>query len=205
MNNSKIMDTLKKIAIPVVLVALLYILALTGVFSSNAMRVLLTIALYCSLGTMWNLMAGYTGMISLGQQSFIGIAGYSLTVMTATYGLSYWAGIAAGGILSAILAFFLALLLFKMRGMYFAVATWVTAEIFKTLFTSWKFVKMGAGMTVKVSPYPKTFEIYCISIALAIICVFVVYYLLNHKTGLGLTAMRDDPDAASSVGAPSAK
>ncbi len=198
MNKSK--SFFIKIGIAVVFVALLYILALTGIFSSNVMRILLSIALYCAMGTMWNLMAGYTGMTSLGQQSFIGISGYALCVLTSTFGLSYWAGIAVGGILSAILALVLALILFRMRGMYFAVATWVTAEAFKTLFTSWKFVKMGAGMTVKASPYPKSLEIYCISIALAVICILVVYIILKTKTGLGLTAMRDDPDAASSVG-----
>ncbi|NTV89826.1 MAG: branched-chain amino acid ABC transporter permease [Clostridiales bacterium] len=200
MKKIKLKDIIIKIAVPAVVIALLYILALTGVFSSNAMRIMLSIALYCALGSMWNLMAGYTGMTSLGQQSFIGIAGYSLAVLTATYGLSYWVGILVGGVLSAILALVLALILFRMRGMYFAVATWVTAEAFKTIFTSWKFVKMGAGMTIKARPYPKSIEIYLISLTLAIICVLVVYLILKSKTGLGLTAMRDDPDAASSVG-----
>ena len=72
----------------VVIVALLVILPLTGVLSSNTQRYLLKIFLYCCLGSMWNLMSGYTGMTSLGQQSFIGIAGYSLAVMTFTYGAS---------------------------------------------------------------------------------------------------------------------
>jgi branched-chain amino acid transport system permease protein len=200
MKTNKTTASIFKIGIPVIVIALLYILGLTGIFSSNTMRILLTIALYCALGTMWNLMAGYTGMTSLGQQSFIGIAGYTLAVVTATYGMSYWVGIFIGGVLSAILALLLSLLLFRMRGMYFAVATWVTAEAFKIFFTSWSFVKMGAGMTIKARPYPKSLEVYLISLTIAIICVLVVYYILKSRTGLGLTAMRDDADAASSVG-----
>lgn len=129
----------------VVIVALLVILPLTGVLSSNTQRYLLKIFLYCCLGSMWNLMSGYTGMTSLGQQSFIGIAGYSLAVMTFTYGASYWAGFAVGGVLGAALALGLSVLLFRMRGMYFAIATWVVAEALKTFFTSWTFVKQGAG------------------------------------------------------------
>ena len=184
----------------VVIVALLVILPLTGVLSSNTQRYLLKIFLYCCLGSMWNLMSGYTGMTSLGQQSFIGIAGYSLAVMTFTYGASYWAGFAVGGVLGAALALGLSVLLFRMRGMYFAIATWVVAEALKTFFTSWTFVKQGAGMTIKAKPYPSTTEIYMIALVLCVVSLVVIYLLLRSKIGLGLTAMRDDADAASSVG-----
>ncbi len=182
------------------IILLLYVFGAAGVFTSNTMRILLKIALYCSLGTMWNLMSGFTGMTSLGQQSFIGISGYALCVLTAYYGLSYWTAFAVGGILSAVLAFLMAVILFRMRGMYFAVATWVVAEAFKTWFTSWSFVKQGAGMTVKLQPYPSSKEIYFLAIGLMIISLAVVYGILRSKTGLGLTAMRDDADAASSMG-----
>lgn len=189
-----------KISIIVVCVALLYILGLTGVFSSNLMRILMSIALYTVLGSMWNLMSGFTGMTSLGQQSFIGLAGYSLCVVTATFGLTIWLGLLVGALLSAVLALLLALILFRMRGMYFAIATWVTAEALKLFFTSWKFVKMGAGMTVKARPYPTTPQIYYIALTIAVIAVLVVFLILRSRIGLGLNAMRDDADAASSIG-----
>lgn len=189
-----------EIGVAIAIVVVLYVFGFTGVFSSNAMRILLNVALYCALGTMWNLMSGYTGMTSLGQQSFIGISGYTLCVLTSYYGLSYWSAIALGGILSALLALILALLLFRMRGMYFAIATWVVAEALKTFITSWDYVKEGAGMTVKLQPYPASAEIYILAISLMVICLVVVYAILRSKTGLGLTAMRDDADAASSMG-----
>lgn len=189
-----------EISAALIAVILLFVFGVTGVFSSNAMRILLQIALYCALGTMWNLMSGYTGMTSLGQQSFIGISGYTLCILTTYYGLSYWVAIAVGGILSAALALILALILFRMRGMYFAVATWVVAEALKTWMTSWSFVKEGAGMTVKLHPYPTSGEIYILAVGLMVICLVVVYLILRSKTGLGLTAMRDDADAASSMG-----
>jgi len=184
----------------VILAAALYILGITGVFNSNTQRYLLKMFLYCTLGSMWNLMSGYTGMTSLGQQTFIGLAGYALTVMTATYAMSYWAGFLVGVVIGAIVSLILAIILFRMRGMYFAVATWVIAEALRTFFTSWKFVKQGAGMTVAARPYPSTTTIYVIALTLCIIALVVIYFLLKSKIGLGLTAMRDDPDAASSVG-----
>ncbi len=189
-----------EMGIAFIIIVILYVFGVTGVFSSNVMRILLKVALYCALGTMWNLMSGYTGMVSLGQQSFIGISGYTLCVMTTYYGLSYWVAIAVGGILSAILALILALILFRMRGMYFAVATWVVAEALKTWITSWDYVKEGAGMTVKLYPYPGSGEIYILAVSLMVISLVVVYSILRSKTGLGLTAMRDDADAASSMG-----
>lgn len=189
-----------KIAVLAAVVVLLYVFGMTGVFSSNMMRILLNIALFASLGTMWNLMSGFTGMTSLGQQGFIGLAGYTLAVVTTTFGLNFWVGIALGGLFSAILALALSFVFFRMRGMYFAIATWVTAEAIKTFFTSWDFVKMGAGMAVKAKPYPTSTEIYFIALTVAVISVLAVFLLLKSKIGLGLNAMRDDADAASSVG-----
>lgn len=200
MTDKRNRQRLIEFGVALAVVLLLFIFGLTGVFSSNTMRILLKVALYCALGTMWNLMAGYTGMTSLGQQSFIGISGYTLCVLTTYYGLSYWAAIALGGVLSAVLALVLALILFRMRGMYFAVATWVVAEALKTFITSWPFVKEGAGMTVKLRPYPPTGEIYILAIGLMVVCLVAVYAILRSRTGIGLTAMRDDADAASSMG-----
>lgn len=191
---------LLRVVLPAAVLAVVFILAITDVFSSNTMRILQSMCLYCCLGTMWNLMAGHTGMTSLGQQSFIGLSGYTLAVMTATFGLSYWGALLVGGLLSAALALVLALVLFRMKGMYFAVATWVTAEALKTIFTSWDFVKKGAGMTVKLRPYPSTKEIFLLSLALVILCTLAVHFLLKSKTGLGLSAMGNDPEAASSLG-----
>lgn len=184
----------------IIVLALLYILGGAGVLDSNAMRIMLSMCLYCAMGTMWNLMSGHCGLTSLGQQSFVGLAGYTLAVMTTYYSLPYGAAIIVGGILSALLALGLSLVFFRMRGMYFAVATWITAEALKTIFTSWGFVKKGAGMTVKLRPYPSTKEIFILALTLAIVATLVVHFLLKSRTGLGLSAMGNDADAASSVG-----
>ena len=119
----RVLDGMPMLIACIVIVAALYVLGAAGVLNSNTQRYLLKIFLYCTLGSMWNLMSGYTGMTSLGQQTFIGLAGYSLTVMTATYAMSYWVGFLAGTVISAIVSLILAIILFRMRGMYFAVAT----------------------------------------------------------------------------------
>ena len=196
----KVADGIPMLIICAVIVVALYVLGITGIFSSNVMRYLLKIFLYITLGEMWNLLSGFTGMTSLGQQAFIGMAGYTVAVFTSTYKMSFWLGILVGAVIAIIMALILSFILFRMRGMYFAIATWVVAEAICTWFKSWKYVNMGGGMSISAKPYPKTPEIYLMSLTLCVIAMVVVYVLLRTKTGLGLTAMRDDADAASAVG-----
>ncbi|MDR3305826.1 MAG: branched-chain amino acid ABC transporter permease, partial [Clostridiales Family XIII bacterium] len=181
-------------------VALLYFLPQLPSTETNTMRIGLLIALYCTLGQMWNLMAGYTGMVSLGQQIFIGLSGYNVAIFATTFGLPFWAGMFCGAAVSVVFAVALSFLLFRMKGMYFAIATWITSEALKILFTSWKFVNMGGGMSIKLRPYPTAFDIYYISLTLAVGAFLVVFFVLNSRIGLGLKAMRDDDEAAASVG-----
>ena len=196
----KILDGIVMLIICIVICVALYVLGITKTFSNNTMRYMFKIFLYITMGTMWNLMSGFTGMTSLGQQVFIGIAGYSVAVMTSTYKMSMWMGLLVGAVIGVVFAFILSFVLFRMRGMYFAVATWLIAEAVRLWFNSWTFVKQGAGMTVAVKQIPKVRELYIYALTLMIIALVVVFALLRTKTGLGLTAMRDDADASSSVG-----
>ena len=193
--------TIARIVVFAVIIAILYILP-SMKFSNinNILRILLQVAMYCTLGQMWNFMSGYTGMTSLGHQLFIGLSGYSVAVFTAMYKLPFWMGMIFGGLVSTMVSMLLSALLFRMKGMYFAIATWVTAEAMAIVFSAWKYVKSGSGMTIMVKPYPSTSDIYLMAVTLAILAILVVYLVLNSRTGLGLTAMRDDSDAAASVG-----
>lgn len=192
----KVLDGWPMLIVVAVIVAALIVVGFVG--GNNIRRILIRIFLYCTMASMWNLMSGYTGMTSLGQQAFVGLAGYSMAVITTTCGLTYIVGWAVGGVVGAVVALILSVILFRMRGMYFAIATWVIAEALKTFFTSWKFVKEGNGMSV--SGRPGREAIYLMSLALLVVALVVIYLLLKSRIGLGLTAMRDDADAASSVG-----
>ena len=196
----KVLDGLPLLIILIVVCAALYVCGLTGAFDKKILRYLFKIFLYITMGEMWNLMSGFTGMTSLGQQVFIGISGYSIAVMTSTYKMSFWMGILAGAVIGVVFSLILSFVLFRMRGMYFAVATWLVSEAVCTWFTSWKYVNQGGGMTIKTSEIPKIPVLYTMALTLCILACVVIYILLRTKTGLGLTAMRDDADAASSVG-----
>ena len=183
-----------------VLSILLLVLCITGAFSTNAMRYLVQIFLYITLGEMWNLLSGYAGMTSLGQQAFIGLAGYSVAMATTVYKIPYPVGIIIGVLISSAAAGVLALLLLRLHGMYFSITTWVIAEALGTFFLSWGYVGKGAGMTVSISPYPRVNVLCVFALILCIISLIIVFLLLKSKTGLGLTAMRDNISAAASLG-----
>ena len=179
---------------------ILFILGFSGVMSSNVMRYMFQIFLYITLGEMWNLLSGFAGMTSLGQQAYMGLAGYSVAVVTSIYKLHFSVGILVGVGISMVVAAVLAFLLLRMQGMYFSITTWVVAEALGTFFFSWKYVGRGAGMNVAISPYPMIDELYFMGLVLCLVSLAVVWLLLRSRLGLGLTAMRDNMDAAASLG-----
>ena len=181
-------------------VILLYLACFTKAISKNAMRYMIQICLYITMGEMWNLLSGFAGMTSLGQQLYVGLAGYAMAVMTSTYHLSMGIGLLAGVGVSVIIALLMSLSLFRMQGMYFAIATWTVAEAFEIFFLSFKYVGQGSGMTIRITPYPQIGEICILSLTICVISLTTVYLLLRTRIGIGLTAMRDSITAAAASG-----
>ena len=181
-----------------VIVVILFLLPLFGVATNNTYRILINITLYIALAQMWNLMAGYSGMLSLGNQLFIAIGGYCVAVCTTKLGIPFWVGFILGGVISSAVAFILSCILLKMRGMYFAISTGVIAEMVRIIFTQWDFVGKNAGIAMKNTVNPM--NMYLMSLGLCVVCILVVYLLMRSKTGLGLVAMRNDIDASAGVG-----
>lgn len=198
--KTRTLGTKTAIAVLGVVTLALALLGVTGVLSSNAKRYLLQILLYVALGEAWNLLSGFGGMTSLGQQLYVGLAGYAVAIVTSTYGMGLGMGLFAGVVACVVSALVLSQVLFRMRGMYFAIGTWVIAEAMEKLFLNWRFVNQGSGMSVRLDPYPKVDELYLLALAVALVSLVVVCVVLRSKLGLGLLAMRDDVVAASSVG-----
>lgn len=180
--------------------ALLFALGAFGALSSNVMRYLLQIFLYIALGEAWNLLSGFAGMTSLGQQLYVGLAGYSVAVLTSTYHQSLWLGLLCGAAVSLVTALLVSRLLFRLQGMYFAIASWVAAETAEKLFLNWSYVGKGSGMTVRLDVYPTVGRLYLMALLVCVGSIALVSLVLRTKLGLGLLAMRDDPVAAASVG-----
>ncbi|MDR3506143.1 MAG: branched-chain amino acid ABC transporter permease [Acidocella sp.] len=153
----------------------------------------------------WNLLAGYGGLLSVGQQAFVGIGGYLLVMLGVNAGLNPFVIIPIAGLVCAVLAVPMAGLLFRLRGANFAVGTWVVAEVLRLLIANDD--SLGGGSGTSITPTLMGIPVWWrlsgtlwIALALGAGGTLVVYALLRSKLGLALTAVRDSEPAAASLG-----
>jgi len=160
----------------------------------------LLLCLYMAMSQMWNLLVGYSGLLSLGQQAFIGFSGYTVAVLTNYYGVYVWLSALIGGMFSVLLALFMSLFIFRMKGIFFGIGTWIFAEILLLWFSNWAYVKYGTGLFIKPAPPPSMIMIFYAAFIMALGSLAVVYLLLRSKIGLGLMAMRDNEEVSETIG-----
>ncbi len=172
------------------------------------MRLMGEIFLYLALASLWNLMAGYAGLVSVGQQAYVGFGGYMLFALTMFGGLHPVAAIVIAGALGAVVAVPVALLIFRLRGAYFAIGTWVMAEVFRLSFAQVSALGGGSGSSLPVgivrslasSRAGREHLSYWLALASAFIVIAAVYFFLRSRNGLALSAIRDNELAAGSLG-----
>ena len=168
--------------------------------SRYVVNVLLLICVHISLASMWNLLAGYSGMVSLGQQMFIGLGGYTLAVLSLYYGIPVFLSVFLGGITSVILAMLISRPIFRMKGVYFAIGTWVIAEALGICFSNWGYVKYGMGLFIQPAYKLSMATLYYAALVISTGSIALVYILLRSNLGLALMAIRDDDVASEAMG-----
>lgn len=199
----KITTNRLKLILPVVLIAMLAIFPLIGVPRSWILYLFLFFT-YLAMANMWNLLAGYSGLICLCPAAFIGLAGYTLVIVTWT-GLPLYLGIIGGAIVAAVFAMLISIPVFRLRGIYFAIGTLVVPEALRIVFYLWKPVggEMqggGAGYMIKGIAGVSMTEIYWLALAIGIISIILMRVILRSRLGLGLAAIRDNDRTAASSG-----
>jgi branched-chain amino acid transport system permease protein len=156
------------------------------------------------LGTTWNLLAGYGGLVSVGQQGFVGAGGYATIWIANEAGVGVLPSIALAAVVCALLALPTSFLVFRLVGGYFAIGTWVVAEVFKLVVTQFDTFGGGSGMSLTafsgVDRVTRIAQVYWCALALAVVVVLATWLLMRSRLGLGLTAIRDDPTAADGLG-----
>ncbi len=199
------------------LVVLLYV---APVFASRGLiQDLFFILTMLTLAQFWNLLAGYGGLVSVGQQAFVGIGAYALFGGVILGGLDPVAAVLLSGMAALILAVPTAFFAFRLQGAYFAIGTWVIAEVARLSIAQWKAVGGGTGTSLPrealremmlVDWVQSLFDVrasaardilaYWLALTLAVATVAGIYWLLRTKRGLALAAVRDNVEAAKSVG-----
>ena len=156
------------------------------------------------LGTMWNLLAGYGGMVSIGQQAWIGLGGYGLVYLAQNLGMNPFLAIPLAALVCGLLAWATSFLAFRLSGGYFAIGTWVIAEVVRLVVTQVDAVGAGSGASLTafsgIEPVYRIAYVYWVALGAAVVVVLGVYLLMRSRLGLALTAIRDEPTAAGSSG-----
>jgi len=199
---------------------MLLILVLLPVFAGRTLIQDLIFLFYMlALAQCWNLLAGYAGLISVGQQAFVGLGGYLLFALTLLGGIDPLLAIPIAGVVSALFALPTALIVFRLHGAYFAIGTWVVAEVYRLVFAQVKLLGGGTGTSLTPSvtssvpgiewvkslldvrtPAARDIISYWVALALAAGTLALVYLILRSRRGLALGAIRDHEAAAAGLG-----
>jgi len=189
--------------------ALLILLIVLPYWADRAtMRLMVEFFYILALAQFWNLLAGYGGLVSVGQQTFVGLGGYSLFVLTIHTGIATLWTLPLVGLIGALVSLPVAFLVFRLRGHYFAIGTWVVAEVFLLGFSRVKSLGGGSGMSLPISALKSIAEsrtareatLYWVALGITVLVIAVIYLLLRSRHGLALTAIRDSEEASRSVG-----
>ncbi|MGH1355777.1 MAG: branched-chain amino acid ABC transporter permease [Thalassovita sp.] len=172
------------------------------------LRLLMEAFSFLALAQMWNLLAGYTGLISVGQQAFVGLGGYLFFAMAMFAGLPVLLAIPLAALATAVVAVPTGWIAFRLQGPYFAIGTWVIAEVFRLISAQVGALGGGSGISLPVaiaksladSRAGREMVMYYIAFTIGVVAVLLVWGLLRSKWGLALTAIRDSEPAAEAMG-----
>jgi branched-chain amino acid transport system permease protein len=173
------------------------------IFDTNVVQQLTSLLIFLILAAMWNALAGYAGLVSVGQQAFIGFGAYG-TIFITQQGVQPYLAMILAAVASAALAAVLSLLVLRLRGGQFAVGTWVVAEAIALLVALDQGLGGGTGISLRgLNVYPRevrTAFTYWLTLGFAVLLLVLLFLLLRNRTGVSLQAIRDDEEAAASLG-----
>lgn len=185
-----------------------WLVLLTRGDTASTHNKLVELSVLVTLASMWNLLAGYSGLVSVGQQAFVGIGAYALIVFRNGFEWDLYLAVIPTGFVAMVLAVPVGLIAFRLRGAYFAVGTWVIAEVAKLLITNntGDVIRGGSGTSLEVTadaypPLERSQTTSLIAVLLAVVAVVTVYLVLRSRLGLALQAIRDDEAGARGLGA----
>ena len=187
----------------VVVISIFFTLA-PWILTASWVSILSNFFILVIMATMWNLLAGYAGMVSIGQQGFVGLGAYA-TLYLALNGMNPFVAIPLAALICGVIAIPVTFLLLRLRGGYFSVATWVVADSAMLLILSVAYLGGGTGKympgLLSLSPTALNHDVYLATWFGALVVLVGTYLILRSRVGLLLSSMRDNEVAARSAGA----
>jgi branched-chain amino acid transport system permease protein len=192
------------------LVAALFALAVIPGAIGNAFHahVLVLVLLYASMSQSWNILGGYCGQISFGHSVFFGIGAYGAGMAMVAYHSTPWLGTLAGATLAAAVSVIVSWPCFKLRGHYFAIATFAIVEIFGRLFLVWDWIGGALGLDYPIMEDSWRYFLwssdktgyYTGAVALFLLVFGAVRFMEKRRFGYYMRAVREGQETAESLG-----
>jgi branched-chain amino acid transport system permease protein len=189
-------------------IAIVMLAAAPFIFDDQIVVVLTEFLSMLVLAIMWNVLAGYADIVTVGQHAFVGVGAYAFFGFAALAGLNPYLSIPLAGLVALVISVPAMLLVFRLRTAYLSIGTWVVAEVLMLGAGKLEAWGGGSGASLPISILreigadraTRLSTIYWLAFALAAAALGGTYFLLRSRIGVGLTAMRDNEEGAGSVG-----
>ena len=182
--------------------------------SQFLLHLMIMIFMHAVISQSWNIIGGFSGQISLGHGAFFGIGAYASSFFYVEFGLTPWIGIIIGILICAVIAILVGIPMLRLSGHYFAIATLLVGISFQIVFQRWDLVGAASGLWIPLtsedSYYAMQFHsskapYYYLFLIFFVIIFFITWLISRSKLGYRLRAVRDDAQAAQSLGIDVAK
>ncbi|HUN98900.1 MAG TPA: branched-chain amino acid ABC transporter permease [Bradyrhizobium sp.] len=188
-----------------VAVAAVFVILVVGpsFLSGTALDRLTVLFIYVCLAAMWNALAGYGGMISAGQQAFFGLGGY-LAIRLSEWGVEPYLALVAAALLAGLAALPISAIVLRLRAGEFAIGMWVVAEVVRLLVNLDPIIQGDTGRSlIALSAFDAAQRrdfTYWIALGSMSVMLAVIFFMLRSRLGSSIQAIRDNEEAAASVG-----
>ena len=182
------------------IVVLIFVLFPLVVRSDYYRHLVILALMWVVIGGSWNLLAGYTGQVSFGHAVFFGTGAYTAGIFASKLGISAWWGMVFGGFTAGLVGLFIGWVCFRLRGPYFALATIAAGEIFRLIATNWESLTEGMVGILIIQTFRSKLPYYYLALGLAAASILVFHLAMKSKLGFYFVSIREDQDAAESLG-----
>lgn len=187
--------------------ALVVACALPATIDSSHLNMVILVLMAAQLGVSWNIVGGYAGQVSLGHAVFYGLGAYISTLMLVKFGINPWLGALSGGLVAAMFSLAFGWSCFRLKGHYFAMATIAMAELVQIFFTEWEYGGAAVGLYVPIDQqgwlwmnFATKLPYYWLAMGLLLLTVAANWWIERSYLGYYFRAIKDEPDAARSIG-----
>jgi branched-chain amino acid transport system permease protein len=203
----KIENIKRDIDLMIILLTILLLLIMPLVYNNYFfINALFLASLYMISSTAWNIMGGFTGLISFGHAAFFGIGAYTLA-LSYNNGLSPWIGIWLGGAIASLFALIISFPLLRLRGHWFALATIAVGEALKLFFNNWDYVGAARGVELARKEYSFAWiyfieSIYYnyVAVLILVISIFIMFLIIRGRIGYYLQSIRESEETTMTIG-----